>query len=120
MTVNIALYRCLCIQYNRIYSIKLTNCLLQCPVAWSAARPTGIQEVACSILEQNSFVEIGQEIISSAILSLPLIQVGQFSITGESTGKPLRSKPAKEMCVSMIIVVDWDIKEHHSIKQSIS
>ena len=31
----------------------------------------------------GSFVEIGHEIISPAILSLPLIQVGQLSITGE-------------------------------------
>ena len=32
---------------------------------------------------QHSFVEIGHEIISTAILSLPLIQVGQVSVTGE-------------------------------------
>ena len=32
---------------------------------------------------RHSFVEIGHEIISTAILSLPLIQVGQWSITGE-------------------------------------
>ena len=34
-------------------------------------------------VRQHSFVEIGYEIISSAILSLPLIQVGQLSVTGE-------------------------------------
>ena len=34
-------------------------------------------------IRQHSFVEIGHEIISMAILSLPLIQVGQFSVTGE-------------------------------------
>ena len=30
--------------------------------------------------------EFGHEIISTAILSLPLIQVGQLSFTGESIG----------------------------------
>ena len=34
-------------------------------------------------VRQHSFVEIGHEIISTAILSLPLIQVGQLSVTGE-------------------------------------
>ena len=34
---------------------------------------------------QHSFVEFGHEIISTAILSLLLIQDGQFSITGERT-----------------------------------
>ena len=34
-------------------------------------------------VRQHSFAEIGHEIISTAILSLPLIQVGQLSITGE-------------------------------------
>ena len=33
---------------------------------------------------QHSFVEIGHEIISMAILSLPLIHVGQLSVTSES------------------------------------
>ena len=32
---------------------------------------------------QHSFVETGHEIISTAILFLPLIQVGQLSVTGE-------------------------------------
>ena len=34
-------------------------------------------------VRQHSFVEIGHEIIFSAILSLPLIQEGQLSVTGE-------------------------------------
>ena len=34
-------------------------------------------------VRQHSFVEIGHEIISTAILSLPLIQAGQLSVTGE-------------------------------------
>ena len=32
---------------------------------------------------QHSFVEIGHEIISTAILSLQLLQEGQLSVTGE-------------------------------------
>ena len=32
---------------------------------------------------QHSFVKIGHEIISSAIVSLLLIQLGQLSVTGE-------------------------------------
>ena len=34
-------------------------------------------------VQHHSFVEIGHGIISTAILSLALIQVGQLSITGE-------------------------------------
>ena len=47
---------------------------------------TGDQEVAGSILApvlQHSFVEIDHEIFSTVILSLPLIQEGQLSVTGE-------------------------------------
>ena len=49
--------------------------------------PSDIQEVAGSILGSgHRFVEIGHEIISTAILSLPLIQEGQLSVTGENYG----------------------------------
>ena len=34
-------------------------------------------------VRQNSFMEFGHEIISTAILSLPLIQEGQLSVIGE-------------------------------------
>ena len=34
-------------------------------------------------VRQHSFMEIGRGIISTAILSLPLIQEGQLSVTGE-------------------------------------
>ena len=34
-------------------------------------------------VRQHSFVEFGHEIISAAILSIPLIQEGQLSVTGE-------------------------------------
>ena len=48
-------------------------------------RPTGDQEVAGSIPagSEYSFVEIDHEIFSSVILSLPLIQEGQLSVSGE-------------------------------------
>ena len=54
------------------------------PVARSDARLPGIQ-TAGSIFRpgKHSFVEIGHGIISTANLSLPLIQVGQLSVTGE-------------------------------------
>ena len=34
----------------------------------------------------HTFVEIDREIFSVAIFSVPLIQEGQLSVTGESTG----------------------------------
>ena len=47
-------------------------------------RPTGDQEVAGSTPgRQHSFVEIDYEIFSTVILSLPLIQEGQLSVSGE-------------------------------------
>ena len=42
--------------------------------------------VRSSRLAKHSFVEIGHENISTAILSLPLIQEGQLSVTGERMG----------------------------------
>ena len=61
------------------------------PLIWPAsmaqldARPTGDQEVAGSTPaeRQHSFVEIDHEIFSTVILSLPLIQEGQLSVSGE-------------------------------------
>ena len=47
------------------------------------AGPGNSVRVAGLILRQHSFVKIGHEIISTAILSLPLIQVGQLSVTGK-------------------------------------
>ena len=49
-------------------------------------RPTGDQEVVGSILpgQQHSFMEIDNEIFSVVILSLPLIEEGHLSISGES------------------------------------
>ena len=59
----------------------------QGPVAWSDEHSPDMQMVAVSILGSGnilySFVETGHEIISMAILSLPLIQAGQLSVTGQ-------------------------------------
>ena len=48
-------------------------------------RPNGDQEVAVRPPpgRQHSFVEIDNEIFSTVILSLPLIQEGQLSVSGE-------------------------------------
>ena len=48
-------------------------------------RPTGDQEVAGSTPAEvgNIFVEIDHEIFSTVSLSLPLIQEGQLSVSGE-------------------------------------
>ena len=49
-------------------------------------RPTGDQEVAGLTPAEISnifFVEIDHEIFSTVILSLPLIQEGQLSVSGE-------------------------------------
>ena len=48
-------------------------------------RPTGDQEVAGSTPAEvgNTFVEIDLEIFFTVILSLPLIQEGQLSLSGE-------------------------------------
>ena len=49
------------------------------------ARLTGEQEVAGSTPpgQQHSFMEVDNEIFSTLILSLPLIQEGQLSISGK-------------------------------------
>ena len=72
-------------------NILLANCIDpdQRPpwLSWMR-RPTGDQEVAGSTPPlprglQHSFMEIAHEIFSSVILSLPLIQEGQLSVSGE-------------------------------------
>ena len=49
------------------------------------ACPTGDQEVAGSTLpgQQQSFIEMAHEIFSTVMLSLPLIQERQLSVSGE-------------------------------------
>ena len=49
-------------------------------VVQSDARPTGDQEVAG---RHNYFLEIDHEIFPTVIISLPLIQEGQLSVSGE-------------------------------------
>ena len=64
----------------------ISNTLKPASVAQLDARPTGDQEVAGSTPRrgrQHSFVEIDHEIFSTVILSLPLIQEGQLSVSGE-------------------------------------
>ena len=55
-------------------------------VAQLDARPTGDQQVAGLTTpgQQPSFVAIEQEIFSTVILSLPLIQEGQLSVSREN------------------------------------
>ena len=67
-------------------------------------------------------MEIGHQIISTTILSLPLIQVGKLSVTGERMcTKYWLTLPRKTVVMltdrpDMTIVVDWDIKPQ--IKQN--
>ena len=72
-------------------------------------------------------METGHEIISTAVLSLPLIQVGLYAATGKkmSTKYWLTAKESlsRNRMVRLIehldisIVVDWDVNQH-SNKQS--
>ena len=70
-------------------SIILLLLLLPASVAQLDAHPIGDQEVAGLTPpppprgQQHSFAEIDHEIFSTAILSLPLIQEGQLSVSGE-------------------------------------
>ena len=61
------------------------NIFQSASVAQLDARLTGDQEVAGQPLSgrQYSFVEIDHEIFSMVILSLPLIQEGQLSVSGK-------------------------------------
>ena len=53
------------------------------PVTEDALPPTGGRGFDPHRGRQHSFVEIDQEIFSMVILSLPLIQEGQLSVSGE-------------------------------------
>ena len=63
----------------------LLHCSWPASVAQLDARPTEDQEVAGSTPpgRQHSFMEIDHEIFSTVILSRPLFQEGQVSVTGE-------------------------------------
>ena len=62
-----------------LFSIPASVAQLDAPSDW---RPggRGFNPRRC---RQHSFVEIDHEIISTVILSLPLIQEGQLSVSGE-------------------------------------
>ena len=59
---------------------KKMNYYTRCPLKWKWAADGRRFDPR---VRQHSFVEIGHGIICTAIISLALIQVGQFSITGE-------------------------------------
>ena len=61
--------------------LAVSNYDLPASVAQLDVRPTGVQEADRG--QQHSFVEIDHEIFSSVILSLPLIQEGQLSVSGK-------------------------------------
>ena len=65
------------------------------------ARPTGDQEIVGSTPpgRQHSFVEIDHEIFSTVILSLPLIQGGQLSVSGERMCTPFTGLSLPSKCV---------------------
>ena len=73
------------IVFFRILKLFFITLLLPASVARLDARPTGDQEVGFDPRRgrQHSFVEIDHEIFSRVILSLPLIQEGQLSVSGE-------------------------------------
>ena len=75
-------------------------------IARSDARPPGMRTVAGSILMSGNILLwrldwTGHEIVSTAILFLPLIQEGELSVTGEriciSTGK-LPTRLVQDQC----------------------
>ena len=72
-------------------------------------------------IRQHSFVEIGHEIISTAILSLPLIQIGQLSDLQLVLVNRLGSLPRNSVVRSTdrldMTIVDWYVKPQ--IKQTL-
>ena len=66
-------------------------------------------------VRQHSSMGSGHKIISTAILSLLMIQVGQLSVTGERIGLSLPWKIVDRLITDRLdvtIVVDWDVKQH--------
>ena len=79
-----------CYAYSNIWDTSRSsriNYFKLCRPRWLSwmRRPTGDQEVAGNPRRgrQHSFVEIDHEIFSTVILSLPLNQEGQLSVSGE-------------------------------------
>ena len=66
-----------------IMTTSWLHTLLPASVAQLDARPTGGRGFDPRRGRQHSFVEIDHEIFSTVILSLPLIQEGQLSVSGE-------------------------------------
>ena len=64
---------------------KFEHIRLTVSIAQLDAHPTGDQEVVGLTPQgrQHPFMEIDHEIFSAVILSLPLIQEGQLSVSGE-------------------------------------
>ena len=72
--------RLICFFFLFAYGIAERGSSVRCESAWYVDG-RGFDPHA----QQYSFMEIGHEIISTAILSLPLIQEEQLSVTGERT-----------------------------------
>ena len=100
------------------------------PVTWSDARPPRVRMVAGrSSGPTTSFrhLEIGHEIISTAILSLPLIQVGaivsywrkdvHLVLVNHLGSLPRNSLIRLTDRLDMAIVVDWNVKPRTKQKQ---
>ena len=64
-----------------------------------------------SPVRQHSFMEIGHKIISTSIISLPLIQVGQLLAKG-CAHNTVQEKCGLRLtdCLDMTLVVHWDVK----------
>ena len=89
------------------------------------ALPPSMWTVAGSIpwsVLQHSFVQIGLEIISAAILSLLLIKAGQLSVTGERMCTQLPRKIVVRLTdrLGMTVAVDWDVKTTKQRQQPLS
>ena len=68
-----------CLQRQSIYRFRASVAQLDAPSDW---KPGGRGFNPCRG-RQHSFVEIDHEIFSTVILSLPLIQEGLLSVSGE-------------------------------------
>ena len=97
-------------------------------VAWSECSSDWYYSGGCGfnpLVWQHSFMEIGHEIISTIILSLPLIQVdsqlvvkgcarsSKYCLTAFKKGPSLPRKSVDRLtdCLDMTTVVHWDVKQ---------
>ena len=74
------------------------------------------------LVQQHSVVEICHEIISTAILSLLLIQEGQNGVLVNCLGLSLPRKNVDRLNdpLDMTILVDWDVKQHFKLNVMLS